>query len=580
MRRNGFAAKHQPAALLTCKARIPVTAAALAMLATIAGGPAAAAAPDIRLIVQITVDGFRGDLLSRYGDSFGPDGFRRLTEGGVWYIDAHHRHANTETIVGHTTLATGADPAVHGMVGNVWLDRDTGNLGYNIEDPMSPILPVPGFGGDGEQVDPAQQIAQASGRSPVNILASTFADELFKSNNGRSKVIAVSGKDRSAVSMAGHVGKAFWMSTSTGAFETSRYYYDAYPDWAVDWNAQRPADVAIGTEWVLSDPPESYLLAENDDRPYEADLVGFGRTFPHRYGTPEDGIYYTQVLVSPLGDELTADFAKAAVLAEGLGLDAYPDFLSISFSGVDAVNHFFGPSSLENEEIVRRLDRTLADLFAFLDRQVGRDHILYVLSGDHGMPEMPEFMAERGFTVERNANEDLHKALNAEIKERFGVEGAVHSFFRPYIYLDRDAIAAAGVSIRQVERAIADSLMARPGIAMAMPIQPLPGQRGDFLEDPIRRNFHPKRSGDIYVVQAPYSFLFDDGLVAVMHGSPWRYDTHVPIIFAGPGIAPERVARRVATTDVAVTLSAIFGTTMPSGASGAVLPEALAWSSN
>ena len=530
---------------------------------------------DIRLIVQLTVDGMRGDLLARYRTGFGPDGFNRLLEGGVWYANAHHLHANTETIVGHATLATGAHPSEHGMVGNVWLDRATDRLGYNIEDPKSPILPVPGFGGEGEQLDPAQAIAQAGGRSPVNLLASTFGDELVKSNNGRSKVFSVSGKDRSAVAMAGHAGKAFWMSIATGAFETSRYYYDEYPSWALDWNAGRPADAAIGTKWALSGKTDSYLLADNDDRPYEVDLKGFGRTFPHPYGDPVDGIYYSQVLVSPLGDELTADFAKAAVTAEGLGSDSWPDLLSVSFSAVDAVNHIFGPSSLENEEIVRRLDRTLADFMQFLDAEVGSEHVLYVLSADHGMPEMPEFMAEQGFTVERNTNQDLQEALNSEIAEKFGVREAVKFFFRPYIYLDHNAISAAGAAVREIEATISTSLEARAGITIAMPREPLPEQRGDFLEDPIRRNFHPQRSGDIYVAQAPYSFLFDHGSIAVMHGSPWRYDTHVPIIFAAPGLEPERVVRPVATIDVAPTLSYLFGTTIPSGASGTPLSEAI-----
>ena len=537
--------------------------------------PAQPEAGNIRLIVQLTVDGLRGDLLTRYRSSFGPDGFNRLLEGGVWYTNAHHLHANTETIVGHATLATGAHPAEHGMVGNVWLDRATGRLGYNIEDPKSPILPVPGFGGEGVQLDPAQAIAQAGGRSPINLLATTFGDELVKSNNGRSKVFAMSGKDRSAVAMAGHAGKAFWMSTTTGAFETSRYYYEDYPAWVLDWNAASPADAAVGTTWELSGDIQSYLLAENDDRPYEVDLKGYGRTFPHAFGTPENGIYYSQVLVSPLGDELVADFAMAAVRAEELGSDEWPDLLSVSFSAVDAVNHFFGPSSLENEEIMRRLDQTLAELMRFMDEEIGPEHVLYILSADHGMPEMPEFMAEQGFTVERNTNQDLQEALNTEIAEGFGVEEVVKFFFRPYIYLDHAAIAQAGASVREIDAAISASLEARKGIAIAMPREPLPGQRGDLLEAPIRQNFHPQRSGDIYVAQAPYSFLFDRGSVAVMHGSPWRYDTHVPIVFAGPGIEPERVGRPVATVDVASTLSEIFGTTIPSGASGAPLAETL-----
>ena len=529
----------------------------------------------VRLIVQITVDGLRGDFLNRYENSFTTDGFKRLTEGGVWYTDAHHRHANTETIVGHATLATGAHPSEHGMIGNAWFDRATGQLAYTIEDPYYSMLPVRGFEGDGDQLDPTQAAAQTQGRSPTNILASTFGDELFKSNNGRSKIIGVSAKDRSAVAMAGHAGKAFWMSVATGAFETSTYYYDGYPQWVLDWNDQRPADAAIGGAWELSDPIESYLLAENDDRAYETDLKGFGRTFPHLYGDPADGLYYTQVVLSPLGDQITASFGKAAVLGESLGADDAVDYLSISFAGVDATNHFFGPSSLENEEMVRMLDRTLADLFSFLDQEVGADHVLYVLSADHGMPEMPEQMAENGHGTERASQSALLDALNDEIASSFGVEQAIKAFFRPYIYLDHEAIGTAGVEVRAIERLIVDSLAATPGIAMAMPSVPFPEQRGDFLEDPIRKNYHPDRSGDIYVVQSPYSFLLDPGPIAVMHGSPWRYDTHVPILFSGPGINPEKVSRFVSTVDIAVTLANLFGTTIPSGASGSSLSEVI-----
>lgn len=546
-----------------------------AVVAALIAIPTLALAEKPRLIVQITVDGFRGDLLHRYMDSFGADGFRRLIDNGVWYTDAHHMHANTETIVGHTTLSTGAHPSEHGMIGNAWFNREDGRLGYNIEDENYHMLPIPGFAGEGEQLDPTQAAAQSDGRSPVNILVSTFGDELFKSNNGRSKIVGVSGKDRSAVAMAGHVGDAYWMSTSTGAYQTSSYYHETYPKWVIDWNMGKPADAAVGTKWMLHDPLNSYVLAGNDDRPYETDLNGFGRVFPHAFGAPEDGLYYTQVLLTPLGDVMTADFAKAAVLGEGLGQDEYPDFLGVSFAGVDMANHIFGPSSLENEEMVRSLDRTLAGFMGFLDDKVGRGNVVYVLSADHGMAEMTEFMADYGMSVERNTNAQLQEELNFAVEDAFGVVDAVKAFFRPYIYLDHEAIAAAGADTRTIERLIVEDLNARTGIAIALPAVPFPEQRGDYLEGPIRRNYHPLRSGDIYVAQAPYSYLYSGGPVAAMHGSPWKYDTHVPVIFSGPGIKPAVVSRQVETVDVSVTLAAMFGTTMPSGASGQVLREVL-----
>ena len=114
-----------------------LTAASMLMLA-VAFPAVAAPSPTLekpRLVLQITVDQFRGDLPTRYADRLGEGGLRYLLEEGVHYNNAHHAHANTETIVGHVTLATGAHPSAHGMIGNIWFDRATGVTTYNIEDP-------------------------------------------------------------------------------------------------------------------------------------------------------------------------------------------------------------------------------------------------------------------------------------------------------------------------------------------------------------------------------------------------------------------------------------------------------------
>ena len=528
---------------------------------------------DIRLVLQITVDGLRADLLSRYRDSFGPDGFNRLLDNGAVYSNAHYQHANTETIVGHATLATGATPSVHGMIGNAWFDRTTGQLGYNIEDPDHPLLPTREQK-PGAQLDPAQKAAGSKGRSPKNILVPTLADTLSAYHSGKPKIFGVSGKDRSAVAMAGHVGKAFWFSTDTADFVTSSYYYDDYPRWAAAWNAERKAQKYAGTKWELSAKPDSYLLIDQDDRPYEIDLRGYGRTFPHPFGKANDPLFATQMLVNPIGDELVADFAKTLVTNEGIGRDEIPDYLSLSFSSVDAVNHFFGPSSLENEETVRRLDRTLADLFTFIDKTIGLNHTLIVLSADHGMADMPEYMSELGYQSGRIDPDDIVAAANSA-GEDLGVEDVVKSFYRPYVYLDEQKIAEAGADRDQVEIRVAQAIGSVAGVAIAAPTHHLETLASDPTTEMIRNNHNPARSGDIYVAQRPYWFLFEKGPVACMHGSPWRYDTHVPIIFAGPGIPATGSTRLVHPVNVAPTIAAILGITAPGAAVGSILSEAV-----
>lgn len=534
-----------------------------------------------RLILQITVDQLRGDMPARHQDQFGEGGFRYLMEEGIHYTNAHHTHANTETIVGHTTLATGANPAAHGMVGNLWYDRSTGRTVYNIEDPDYSIL-TSGADVDAEtEIDPTQRAAKTDGRSPRAILTSTFGDELAINTAGAAKIFGVSIKDRGAVAMAGHAGKAFWFSKSAGEFVTSDYYYDAYPDWVEEWNAGRLPFSYADRAWELLNPADTYLFGNDNDAGYKPDFAGFGTTFPHPMGGAEGRYYTTLLTLSPFGDQMTADFAKTLIDAEGLGEDEVTDFLAVSFSVTDYVGHFFGPSSLEAEDNLLQLDRTLADLLAHVDARVGLENTLVVLSSDHGAPEAPGYLQALGLPGGYVTPDTWDTAPAIErIKERFGLSGALFvGYDHPYLNLSDAVRENPDIDRAALETAIADELVAFEGVAYAVPAARL--REGSVPDNALTRavlnNYHPDRSGDIHLVFQPEWFINDmDGLsVTVTHGSPWRYDTFVPIMFAGFGVPPAQVTRRVHTVDVALTLSAVAETRPPSGAAGDVLHEVM-----
>jgi len=554
----------------------------LAVIVSVSANSPAWASKQPKLILQITVDALRGDLPTRFPNMLGQGGFTYLLEDGIHYANAHYQHANTETIVGHVSLATGALPAVHGMVANVWFDRELDRLVYNIEDANYTLLTVGADVDDKTEIDPTQKAAKVAGRSPQNILASTFSDELAVHYAGRAKIFSVSVKDRGAVSMAGHAGKAFWFSKSGGEFVTSSYYYDQYPAWVNEFNAGRPTLAYADQAWELMHPPAQYLFGEADDREYETDFPGFGRTFPHAYGQADDKYFTTRLTLSPAGDELTLAFAKTLLLNEQLGQDDVPDYLAISFSSTDYVGHIFGASSLETEDNIARLDRTLANLFAFIDEQVGLKNTLIVLSADHGQPETPGFLAEVGihtaFTFDPKAL-DKTPAI-AALKQRFGLGAElIQEFFHPYLYLNNDLISAKGLDQAEVEAAIATELMKFKGVTAAVSSSAL--RTADLpdtaLMGAIRHNFHQKRSGDIYLVLEPNVYISDfDGLmVASVHGSPWRYDPFLPVIFAGAGLSAARVNRAVTPYDIAPTLAAYLKVKPPSGAFGTPLPEVL-----
>src|ERR1035438_6445571 len=452
--------------------------------------------PAPRLILQITVDQLRGDLPGRFVKNMGEGGFRYLMNQGVWYANAHHAHANTETIVGHTTLATGADPAEHGMIGNVWLDRQTGTLTYNIEDSKYHILTPGADVNKATEIDPTQKVASTDGRSPAAILGSTFSDELAISTAGRAKIFGVSVKDRGAVSMAGHAGKAFWFSKASGGFVTSSYYYDHYPTWVDAFNQQKLPSAYADKSWELMHEKSSYMFGDADDRPWETDLGGYGRVFPHSYG-PASGKYFnTRLALSPAGDDLTLAFAKALVVAEQLGQHEVPDYLSISFSSTDYIGHLFSPSSLEAEDNLLRLDRTLAELFAYVDKRVGLTNVLIVLSADHGGPEAPDYLNALGIPGKYVTPElwDKEPGISA-LKKKFGIgKELIEAYRHPYVYLNRQVIRQKGVDQVAVEKAVVEELMKLDGVDLAVSSTAL--NEGRVPNTPVMqsvlRNFNPR----------------------------------------------------------------------------------------
>lgn len=531
------------------------------------------------LILQITVDQLRGDLPTRYYDRLSEGGFKYLWESGVVYRNAHHAHANTETIVGHATLATGTHPSVHGMVGNLWFDRETGFTTYNVEDGDYRLLSRNADVDDSTEIDPTQRAARSDGRSPAAILVTTFADELRSNTGGKAKAIGVSVKDRGAISMAGHSGTAYWFSKAAGEFVTSSYYMDQYPAWVNRWNEQSRVQRYAGTSWELLHPQDSYVFGDSDDREWETKVGSFGRVFPHSYGDGSSPYFTTWLTLSPAGDELVLDFAKTALVEEQLGKDEVTDYLSVSFSSTDYVGHIFGPSSLEAEDNILRLDRVLAELIAIVDNQVGLERTLIVLSADHGGPDTPGYLNSLGIPGGYVDPDSWDKASAIErIKRQFKIEDElIETYAHPYVYFSAAVKNNKRIDQEALEAAVVAELSKFPGVSLAVSSSAL--LRGNLPNTHLYRsvinNFNSKRSGEVFIVFEPNWFINDfDGLVvAATHGSPWNYDTYVPLVFAGAGLPAKTVDRKVHTVDIATTLAAFLNIKAPSGAVGAPLRE-------
>jgi arylsulfatase A-like enzyme len=265
------------------------------------------------------------------------------------------------------------------------------------------------------------------------------------------------------------------------------------------------------------------------------------------------------------------------VEAEELGRDAIPDYLSVSFSSTDYIGHVFGPSSLESEDNLLRLDRRLSELFRFVDERVGLEHTLIVLSADHGGADAPGYLESIGVPAGYVPTVPWEGA-ELKLGER-PAEDVIQTYVHPYVYLDHGAIARHGLDVMDVQRNLAAQLERLDAIHLAVPAHDLRSGRlpATPLTEAVRRNDHRTRSGDIYLIFEPNRFINEfDGLeVTASHGSVWRYDTHVPVAFAGVAVPARVVHRRVHTVDVAPTLAAYLRMEAPAGASGQPLVEVL-----
>lgn len=550
-----------------------------------------------RLLLFISVDQLRGDMPRRFLHRFGDGGFRYLMKHGVWFTDAHFRHATTMTGAGHATLFTGGNPAEHGIVGNDWWSARAGSRVYCVHDRAHDVL------GDVQ----AHDHSKFPGTSPRNMRGSTIGDELITASGGASRVFSVSVKDRAAILPGGHLGKAFWYAKSTGRFVTSTHYYNRPPAWLVEWNDADHAGRFRDGTWDLLQDRDRYVYRDADDRSFEREHGHLGRVFPHPLGTEDSKAYYRELRYTPMVDELLLDFARTVVRAEQLGRGPATDLLAVSFSATDYIGHAFGPNSLEAEDNVLRLDATVARLLAFIDEQIGLDRTLVVLSADHGVGQCAEnrhammcdeeallaagwqFRGDQPFldlktpqgVIPCCGSGKLHineyrEALDEGLAYRTGTRGLIAEYWHPNVYLNHSLIQERGLDRLVVERHVIELMEQMPGVHQVYrKLRLLSGQiRDDQVSSLVRRSIDAERSGDLFVVLKPFWTVHKVPLKdATGHGTAYNYDTHVPILIAGPGIPSLQVDRNVGPEDIAVTLATLLSIPQPSGSVGQVLPE-------
>ncbi len=507
------------------------------------------AAEKPKLVVGIVVDQMRYDFLWRFWDLYGEGGFKKLVSDGFLCRNMKYNYMLTTTAPGHASIYSGTTPALHGIVDNMWYDRNSGQKIYVVSDPKTIAV--------GNEMNTASS-------SPFRLLTSTITDEL-KLASKNSKVIGIALKDRSAIMPAGHSPDgAFWFDSKTGNWISSSWYMKELPPWVKQFNDSHKRDNYLAVDWKLLLPRAEYSMCTNDTVVYEEPWSEESLpVFPHRLQKGK----YNMIPLTPFGNTMTKDLAIESIKGEQLGKRNETDFLCISFSSTDIVGHSFGPYSLETADCYVRLDRDLEALLKFIDDYVGRENALIFLTADHGVALNPQF-ANDARMIGRYVNSDtLIVQANKLLSSSLGTGKWIEGGSSQQLYLNNKLIAESKISRETVVARTCEFLLSQPGILCVNAPNSGFTNCAPFIQQSIMNGYMPSRSGDILYSLSPgwVEWHTDKG---TSHGTSFSYDSHVPLIWYGWKIVHGTSADYWTIPDIAPTLANWLKIPYPSGCTG------------
>lgn len=515
-----------------------------------------------RLVVGIVVDQMRYDYLTRFEHRYGKDGFNRLKREGFEFKNNHFNYIPTYTGPGHASVYTGTYPAIHGIIANNWYDKKNDDDVYCVQD---------------DTMNSIGTTHKAGKMSPHRMKTSTITDQLKLHTQQNGKVIGIALKDRGAILPAGHsANAAYWFhGKEEGKWISSSFYMESLPQWVQDFNTSGLVKSYANQTWETLYPIETYLESDDDLNNFEKKFSGKETaTFPYNLKelAAQNG-HFDILKETPFGNNLTTDFAIAAIEGERLGKDSTTDFLAISYSSPDYIGHQFGVHSKEIQDNYLRLDKDIAKLLTYLDNTVGVGKYTVFLTADHGAVHNPGYLKSHNIPAGYLDYAELKSSLQAFVESQYGDATILKDVSNNQVFLDK---AKLGTAYREAQQAVADFLLTHSQVDKTYTRTQF--ENNSYTKDVaylLQNGFDQKRSGDVLFVVAPavLSTWYESG--GTTHGSGFTYDTHVPLLFFGHGIKKGKSYTKSEITDIAPTLSALLDIARPNGATGNVLVELL-----
>ncbi|APS37773.1 alkaline phosphatase PafA [Salegentibacter sp. T436] len=511
-----------------------------------------------KLVVGIVVDQMRYDYLTRFWDRFEDDGFKRLVTEGYNFKNHHFNYVPTYTGPGHASVWTGTTPMNHGIIGNNWFDKVKGESVYCTDD---------------DSVSPVGTNSKAGKMSPVLLKTTTVSDQNRLHTQMKGKTIGVALKDRGSILPAGHTANAaYWFyGGNEGKFITSSFYRVDLPKWVQDFNNSGKVESYL-KEWNTLYDIETYTASGIDENDFERGFTGKETaTFPYdlKSLSGKNGDFGI-ISSTPFGNDLTTDFALAALKGENLGQDNITDFLTLSFSSTDYVGHNFGVNSKEVEDTYLRLDKNIAKLLEFLDNYVGKGEYTIFLTADHGAVDVPSYL--QSVKIPGGYFDDIQftKDLEEYVFNEFNEEDLIQNISNGQIFFNYEKLKDANIGVEELENSVAFYCIQQTQIDKVVTRSQLTGANfSSGIRELLQNGFNQKRSGDVVFVLNPATIVYSK--TGSTHGSGLTYDTHAPLIFFGAGVKPGSTTERSEIPDIAPTVASLLGIAFPSGASGAPL---------
>lgn len=495
-----------------------------------------------KLIVVIVIDQFRSAYLDGAHDQFEPSGFRLFTDRGAWFTNCNYDYANTETGPGHATLLTGSYTDGHGILSNEWWDTTHKRMASVGSDDAEKLLDGGG-----------------TGFSPRVLTTDTLGDELKLATDNRARVFTLSLKPRAAVLPGGFAADAaYWTDPANGHWQTSTYYTTILAPWVAQLNRSGRAESYWDREWK--------------------DFSGAVMARTSRPAKPGASDFFDIVGATPLANDWELEFARQLIEHEKLGEGAATDLLVIGLSANDLLGHAVGPNAPQLKAMVTATDHQLAEFFNYLGQRLGLANVWLALSADHGVAPTPAYASKLRLPGAVLHSDQLAQKVKVALNARFS-PGKDTNYFHDHSlshwFLNETAFAAVHLTEAQAERAVCDTLL-QNGLASCYTRTQLAA--GDVARDAQGRQYLHSYSpyGGWWVLAAPPPFTMSvSTATATTHGTPYEYDTHVPLAFYGFPFQPGVYPGKCEPIDMAPTLASLLGINAPARSEGRVLTEAI-----